>query len=92
MLEACGRIPETGMASQHNPVLAIQGQGSKLIITRFCAEMESLAIFILLAIVLYFSYLPRSTFRTLAGGCPLRPAAALRTQCDPACNSGRDCR
>ncbi len=62
MLEACGRIPETGMASQHNPVLAIQGQGSRLIITRFCAEMESLAIFILLAIVLYFSYLPRVRF------------------------------
>ena len=62
MLQACGRTPTTGMASQHNPVLAIQGQGSRLIITRFCAEMESLAIFILLAVVLYFSYLPRVRF------------------------------
>ena len=62
MLESCGRNPTTGMASRHNPILAIQGKGTRLIITRYCAEMESLAIFLLIATVLCFAYLPRVRF------------------------------
>ena len=62
MLQACGRDPTTGMAGRHKPVLAIKGQGSRLIITRYCAEMESLTAFLLLGVVLYFAYLPRVRF------------------------------
>ena len=62
ILQAFGRVPTTGMAGRHNPILAIQGQGANLIITRYCAEMESLAIFLLLAVVLYCAYLPRVRF------------------------------
>jgi len=62
MLESCGRNPITGMASRHNPILAIQGKGTRLIVTRYCAEMESLAVFLLLATILCFAYLPRIRF------------------------------
>ena len=62
LLESCGRSPTIGMASRHNPILAIKGEGSRLIITRYCAEMESLAIFVLLAAVLCVAYLPRIRF------------------------------
>jgi exosortase/archaeosortase family protein len=62
MLESCGRNPTTGMASRHNPILAIQGRGTRLIVTRYCAEMESLAVFLLLATILCLAYLPRIRF------------------------------
>ncbi len=59
VLESCGRKPETGLARMHNPRLGIQGEGTRLIVTRYCAEMESLATFLLIALVLCIAYLPR---------------------------------
>lgn len=59
MLESCGRNPETGLTRIHNPVLAIQGKGTQLMVTRYCAEMESLATFLLIALIVCLAYLPR---------------------------------
>ncbi len=59
MLESCGRKAEIGLARMHNPRLGIQGKGTRLIVTRYCAEMESLATFLFIALVLCIAYLSR---------------------------------
>ena len=62
VLHSCRRTPAMGMASRHNPILGIEGKGTRLIVTRYCAEMESFAIFLLLSTVLCFAYLSRIRF------------------------------
>lgn len=59
LMRFCGHDQLVLARNQTNPVLGIPGQGIPLMITEYCAEMESLAMFVLIAVVLTLAYWKR---------------------------------
>jgi exosortase/archaeosortase family protein len=56
-IRLCGHDPLIGY--NNNPVLGIRGHGLPITITQYCAEMESFAVFLLLAVILTLAYWQR---------------------------------
>jgi exosortase/archaeosortase family protein len=59
LMQFCGHDQVVLARNQNNPVLGIPGQGIPLTITESCAEMESLAMFVLIATVFTLAYWKR---------------------------------
>lgn len=56
-IQLCGHDPWIGY--NNDPILGIRGRGLPITITQYCAEMESFAVLLLLAIILTLAYWQR---------------------------------